>query len=224
MNPTAESERRMCVIPERMPPTKAPFNAAAFFAGKDRLARLGMLVALVALVVAGLAVTLALSSARQKVLFVVLDPAGNVIIVPGVTFSEAKELHVQQSMLATSALLLRNPKDFDQPEMLQALFSRSALAQASALKAVEAREFSERQIEQKPQITRIDAIVTRQEEIQITVKGKVTRWGVVQQAPFTEVIPFTLGLLLKPNPDLLRNRRQPTVVTHFNLNYEKSPL
>ena len=81
MNPTAESERRTCVIPERMPPTKAPFNAAAFFAGKDRLARLGMLVALVALVVAGLAVTLALSSARQKVLFVVLDPAGNVIQV-----------------------------------------------------------------------------------------------------------------------------------------------
>ena len=57
-----------------MAPAKAPFNAAAFFAGKDRLARLGMLVALVALVVAGLAVTLALSSARQKVLFVVLDP------------------------------------------------------------------------------------------------------------------------------------------------------
>ena len=198
----------------------SPFNAGAFFANKDRLTRLSLLIALVSLVIAGLSVSLALSNARQKVYFAMFDPAGNGCFGPGAIFVEAKELHVQQAMLATTALLLRNPKDFDQPEILQALFSRNALAGASALKSAEAQEFTNRQIQQKPEIYRIDAITTRQQEIQIQVEGKVVRFGSVQQAPFVETMPFTLRLLLKPNPDLLRNKRQPTIVTHFSISYE----
>jgi hypothetical protein len=42
----------------------------------------------------------------------------------------------------------------------------------------------------------------------------------VRDAPFTELQRFTLRLLLVPNPDLLRNRRQPAIVTQFGLKYE----
>ena len=215
-----ETQRRTPVFSERLDSPHSTFSPAAFLAGKDRLTRLSLWVALAALVVAAVTTVAAWSNARQKVLFVVLDPNGNVIVSPGAPFAEAKELHVQQALLAATALLLRNPKDFDQPEILQALFARSALAQASALKASDAGEFQERQIQQKPRITRIDAIHTRQEEVQVMVTGQLARWGVVQQAPFTEVVPFTLRLVLKPNPDLLRNRRQPTQVTQFTLRYE----
>jgi len=220
MNTPTETQRTTSVSSERLAFPKTGFNPAAFLAGKDRLTRLSLIVALAALVVAAVATAAALSNARQKVLFVVLDPNGNVIVAPGATFSEARELHINQSMLATTALLLRNPKDFDQPEILHALFSRSALAQASNLKATEASEFQDRRIEQKPQISRIDAINTRQDEIQVTVTGQLVRWGMVQDAPFTEVLPFTLRLILRPNPDLLRNHHHPTIVTQFALRYE----
>ena len=211
------------VSSERLQMPQPRFDPAAFLAGKDRLARQALLVAALALLVAALALGLAFSRGRQPVLFVVLDPNGNVILAPGVTFVEAKDLHVQQSLLAATALLLRNPKDFDQPEILQALFSPAALAQARAVKAAEAGEFEARQMQQKPQITRIEAIATRQEEVQVQVTGQLARWGVVQQAPFSDAVPFTLRLVLKPNPDLIRNRRQPVVVTQFTLKYENPP-
>ncbi len=124
------------------------------------------------------------------------------------------------AMLATTALLMRNPKDFDQPELVQAFFSRPAQAQATALKTAEAAEFQARQVRQKPEIARIEAITTRQEEVQIQVTGQLIRSGMVQDAPFTEVVQFTLKLVLTPNPDLLRKARQPTLVTQFSLHYE----
>ena len=206
--------------PERTARQYLPFNAGAFFANKDRLARYSLLVAALALLVAVLALMLTGSRFRQKFWFAVLDPAGTVILAPGLSFSDAKELHVQQAMLATTALLLRNPQDFEQPEILKALYSRQALGLATALKAAEAREFQERQIQQKPQILRLESIATRQDEIQMQVTGQLVRSGVIHQSAFQEVVPFTLQLVLANNSDLLRNRRQPTVVTRFHLAYE----
>lgn len=200
----------------------ARVTVGAFFVNKDRLARLSMAVALGALLFAAVSLALARVHSRKEVLFVVLDPNGNVVVAPGAPFMEAKDLHVQQALLATTALLLRNPKDFDQPEVLQAMFSRDALAQAAELKAIESKEFLDRQIQQKPQITRIEAITTRQQEVQIEVSGQLARWGVVHEAAFTESLSFVLRLVLKPNPDLLRNRRQPTTVTRFTLKCEAS--
>ena len=43
--------------------------------------------------------------------------------------------------------------------------------------------------------------------------------GIVQQAAFTDSIPFTLRLVLRNNPDLLRKRHQPLVIESFNLTY-----
>ena len=214
-----ENLRTTPVATERLPQPRHRFDPAAFLAGKDRLARLALLVAALALLVAALGLGQVYARGHQPVLFVMLDPNGNVIIAPGVVFADAKELHVQQSLLATTALLLRNPKEFDLPEILQALFSPAALAQAHGLKTAEAHEFEERQLQQKPMITRVEAIETRQAEVQVQVSGQVVRSGVVQQAAFSEVVPFSLRLVLKPNPDLLRNRRQPVVVTQFTLHY-----
>ena len=218
--PDAELLRRIPVFSERLPTPKGGFNAGAFFAHKDRLALWCIATALAALLVSGLSLTLAISSSRQPVQFVVLDPIGNCLVAPGMPFHEAKELHLQQAMMATTALLLRNPRDFDLPELLQSLFSRKALIQAAAIRTSEAGEFAARQIRQVPEVTKIEAISTRQAEVQIQVTGQLVRTGMVAEAPFTELVRFTLRLVLTPNPDLLRNRRQPSTITQFSLKYE----
>ena len=175
-----------------------------------------------ALLVAALTAGMALGRRQPPLLFVVLDPSGNVIVAPGLPFAEARELHSQQSLLAAMALLSRNPKDFDQPELLQTLCSPAALAQARALRSAEASEFESRQIHQKPQVTRIEAITTRQGEVQAELTGLMFRFGTVQQAPFSDAVPFSLRLVLKPNLDLLHNRHQPVVITHFTIRYAPS--
>jgi len=192
-----------------------------FFAHKDRLARLSMAVAILALVTTALALSFSAAHLRQGLRFIVLDPAGNWTLAPGNTFAEATELHVQQALLAANALLLRNPENFDQPEVIEAMFGSHAIAQAIQLKRIEAAEFHDRRLQQKPQVARIDAIDSRDDRAQVEVVGQLLRTGLPQKAPFTEVIPFKLRLTFQPNPDLLRSRRQPTVVTQFHLSYEK---
>lgn len=214
-----EDQRITAVVSERVSSQKTRLNFAELFAQKDRLARLSMAVALFALLVTSLVMLHATNQARRGVRFVVLDPAGNWTVAPGATFSQASDLHVQQALLATSALLLRNPEDFDQPEVLQALFARNALAQATQLKGLEAAEFQERRLHQKPQVARINAIETRDDRAQIEVTGQLIRTGLYEQTPFTEVIPFRLRLVFRLNPDLLRMRRQPVLVTEFDLAY-----
>ncbi len=214
-----EEPRLTPVVNEPLPPARTGFNFAEFFARKDRLARLALAVTLAALLATSLALLLASGQARRGVRFVVLDPAGNWTLAPGATFGEASDLHVQQALLATTALFLRNPEDFDQPEVLQSLFARDALAQAMQLKGIEAEEFQERRLHQKPQVARINAIETRDDRAHVEVTGELLRTGVYEEAAFTEVIHFTLRLVFRPNPDLLGNRRQPTVVTEFELAY-----
>lgn len=218
-----DSPRLTTTVREQLPASPRRVDFAAFFAHKDRLARLAMAVALAALLAMTLALLLATHQARRGIRYLVLDPAGNWTLAPGTTFAEASELHVQQALLATTALLLRNPAGFDQPEVLEALFGRNALAQATHLRGLEGTEFQERQLHQKPQVARINAIETRDDRAQIEVTGTLLRTGLYQKTPFAEVLPFRLRLTFRPNPDLLRNRRQPTLVTEFELAYEPPP-
>lgn len=190
-----------------------------FLINKDRVTRLALGIAAGAVIAAILAIALAVHYSQRPVIFVVLDSEGNVLAMTGAAFPEARDLHVKEAMLATTALLSRNPRGFDQPEFLEAMFSKTAFADATRVKEAEEREFAERQIHQKAQVARVDAIATHQNEVQIQVVGEVMRWGIVRQAPFTDSIPFTLRLVLRHNPDLLRKRHQPLVIESFTLTY-----
>ena len=55
--------------------------------------------------------------------------------------SEARDLHVQQAELATMAFLERNPKDFDNPDLLKLTFLKPALAKAQDERVKEMAEF-----------------------------------------------------------------------------------
>jgi hypothetical protein len=214
-----ESLRNTEAIHERIPDAPRRFNPL-FFAHKDRLARLCLGALLCSLVCNGLETAALFALLRQKEQVTVVDDEGNAHAAMAKPFSEARELHQRVAFEATEALLLKNPRDFDEPEMLQSLFARPAMTRATALKTAEARQFDELQIEQKPLISRIDIRQSAPGELRATVSGELSRIGVVNQKPFSDPVRFTLELILRRNQDLLRNRIQPLKVWDFLLNYE----
>lgn len=156
---------------------------------------------------------------RERV--VIIDPAGTYYVSPLLQFQEAKDLHVQQATLATTAFLQRNPKDFDNPDLLRLLFLKPALAKAQDQRTTEAVEFRAKQLHQKSEISRIDILGTRENEILASVTGQVIRVGVFQNKPFTEALPFTLRLRLVRNPNMAANGRFPTAVGDFKYEISK---
>ena len=209
-------------VPSDTPTLSKPprLSVGALFAQKDRLARWCLLTSMASIVCAILSLSTAMKVSKEDIRFVVLDPAGNVFVSPGRAFEDTKELHIEQALLAASALLMRQPNDFDLPELLRTMFSGRALSDAAALKTAESQEFQAKQIHQKPLISRIEALELQPNAVRLQISGQVKRDGIFQDQPFTEVLPFVLEMVLQHNIDLLRNRRQPTLVSQFSLRYE----
>ena len=100
----ASLEHIQTSISNAYPSRMAPTAFAVFFARKERVATLAMLTALAACVVAGLSLFLTLGALNQEVQFVVMDPSGGIFLARGRSFDRAKELHVEQALLASTAL------------------------------------------------------------------------------------------------------------------------
>ena len=155
------------------------------------------------------------SQFKQRERVVIIDPAGTYYLSPLLQFSEAKELHLQQAELATLAFLERNPKEFDNPDLLKLVFLKAALAKAQNERISEAVEFRSKQLHQKVEIGRIDILATRENEVLAAVTGQLIRSGIFQDKAFTEAFPFTLRLRLIRNPNMALNGRFPTAVGDF---------
>ena len=156
-----------------------------------------------------------ISSFKQRERVVIIDPAGTYYLSPLLQFTEAKELHVQQAELATLAFLERNPKDFDNPDLLKLIFRKQALNLAQDERIHEAVEFRSKQLHQKAEIGRIDILATRDSDVLVAVSGQVIRSGIFHDKAFTEAFPFTLRLRLVRNPNMALNGRFPTAVGDF---------
>lgn len=146
---------------------------------------------------------------------IVLDAAGNLHQGTLLPFCEATALHLHQAKLATEALLNRAPLDFDNPELLQSLFTSAALAKAKAQFAEEAPERSAKQIHQKVEIGKIELLQTRDDLLLLDVQGQILRVGSFHDQSFSEGVDFRLRLKMTHNPNLGLNGRFPTVVTDF---------
>ena len=156
-----------------------------------------------------------ISQFKQRERVVIIDPAGTYYLSPLLQFSEAKDLHVQQAELATMVFLTRNPKDFDNPDLLKLMFLKPALAKAQDEKIKESVEFRSKQLHQKAEIGQIDILATRDNEVLAAVTGQIIRSGIFQDKVFTEAFPFTLRLRLIRNPNMALNGRFPTAVGDF---------
>jgi len=156
-----------------------------------------------------------ISQFKQRERVVIIDPAGTYYLSPLLQFQEARELHVQQAELATMAFLERNPKDFDNPDLIRLLFLKPALGKAQDERISESVEFRAKQLHQKVEIGRIDILATRENEVLAAVTGQIIRSGIFQDRAFTEAFPFTLRLRLIRNPNMALNGRFPTAVGDF---------
>jgi hypothetical protein len=155
------------------------------------------------------------SQFKQRERVVIIDPAGTYYLSPLLQFQEAKDLHVQQAELAALAFLERNPKDFDNPDLLKLVFLKKAFNKAQDERITEAVEFRSKQLHQKAEIGRIDILATRDNEVLAAVTGQIIRSGIFQDKAFVEAFPFTLRLSLIRNPNMALNGRFPTAVGDF---------
>lgn len=204
-----------------LPKKKAFASPIRIFVDKDRVAFLWFCVAVVAALFAiGEPIYLLRQFQRREPVLVV-DPAGNYYISPLLDFQKAKELHAQQSTIATTAFLERNPNGFDDPELLKRLFLKDAVKKAFRELGSEAAEFKAKQLHQKAEIARIDILQTRENFVMTQVTGQLVRTGIFEGKVFSESIPFKLSFKWLRNPDMAHNGRFPTAVTDFK--YEQNP-
>jgi len=215
---TAETQLRETQPPSGngTPNTARPrFNPTRLFVEKDRLAWFWFLFAMAILAAAAVDRFFLVQSFKERERVVVIDPANTYYVSPVLKFEEAKELHAQQSELAAIAFLERNPKTFDNEDLLKELFLKPALDKAQAQRQSEDAEFQAKELHQKVEIARIDILNTRADAVLSQITGQLIRVGIFDDKAFTEAIPFRLTLKLLRNPNMLLNGRFPTAVSDF---------
>jgi hypothetical protein len=190
-------------------------NPVRVFVDKDRLAFFWFVVALLAVGCAIFTPFFLIQKFKERERIVVIDPAHTYYVSPLLSFEEAKELHAQQTTLATTAFLERNPNGFDSPELLKRLFLKFAYTKALSEQASEAAEFKAKQLHQKAEVAQISILQTRQDFVLTQVTGQLIRTGIFEEKAFSEAIPFKLAFKMRRNPDMTQNGRFPTAVSDF---------
>jgi len=196
-------------------PARKGFDFARLLVQRDRLPWFWFFFTVAVLLLSAIDRYHIVSQFKQRERVVIIDPAGTYYLSPLLQFQEAKELHVQQAELATLAFLERNPKEFDNPDLLKLVFLKSAFNKAQDERISESVEFRAKQLHQKVEIGRIDILATRENEVLAAVTGQLIRSGIFQDKAFTEAFPFTLRLRLVRNPNMALNGRFPTAVGDF---------
>jgi hypothetical protein len=191
------------------------FNPTRIFVEKDRLVWFWFLFAMAVLVAAAIDRFFLVQSFKQRERVIVVDPAGTYYVSPILKFQDAKELHVQQSELAALAFLERNPKGFDNQDLLKQMFLKDAFQKAQKQRLSERAEFESKQLHQKVEIGKIDILTTRENVVLTQVSGQLIRNGIFEDRAFSEALPFRLSLKLVRNPNMVLNGRFPTAVTDF---------
>jgi hypothetical protein len=191
------------------------FNPTRIFVEKDRLVWFWFGFAMLVLFAAAVDRYYLVQSFKQRERVVIIDPASTFYVSPLLKFDEAKGLHVHQSTLAATAFLERNPKGFDDEELVKQMFLKNAFEKANRFRQAEEAEFKAKQLHQKSEISRVDVLNTRENFVLTQVTGQIIRTGIFQEKTFTESIPFKLSLRLQRNPNMAQNGRFPTAVNDF---------
>jgi hypothetical protein len=195
--------------------TRKRFDPTRIFVEKDRLAWFWFGFAMLVLVGSAVDRIYLVQSFKQRESVVVIDPANTFYVSPLLKFSEAKNLHAEQSTLAAIAFLQRNPNGFDNNDLMKQMFLKHALEKANAYLAAEEPEFKAKQLHQKVEVSQVEVLNTREDVVLTQVTGQLVRNGIFQDGTFTEAIPFKLQLRLQRNPNMVQNGRFPTAVNDF---------
>jgi hypothetical protein len=201
---SVETTLRETPVPKTERPnlSRKKFDPTRIFVDRDRLAWFWFIVAGLILVGAAIDRFILVQTFKQRERVVI------------------KDLHAQQSTLATVAFLERNPKGFDHEDLLKQMFLKAAVAKAQAARAAEEPEFVAKQLHQKAEIGKITILQTREDFVLTQVTGQLVRTGIFQDKAFAEAVPFKLAFKFQRNPNMVQNGRFPTAVSDFK--YETS--
>jgi len=191
------------------------FNPTRIFVDRNRLALFWFLIAALALLTAIIQPLYLVEKFKQRERVVIIDPAGTYYVSPILEFAEAKGLHVAQGTLAAKALLNSNPTGFDDPQILDRMFLKSARKKATAFWEADRQEYESKKIHQKVEISQLNILETREDFTLIEIKGQLIRTGIFKGRTFVESPQFRLAFKMSRNPDLTLNNRFPTAVTDF---------
>jgi hypothetical protein len=211
---TISSDLRSTVPPAQRATNIPRTDPVRILIDKDRLARFWFLAVIVVLVAAAIERIHLIRTLKERERVVIVDPAGTFFVSPVLQFQEAKQLHAEQSILATVAFLERNPKGFDHPDLLKQMFLKHAQEKAHAEWTSEESEKA-KELHQKAEIGKIDILQTRSDAVLTQVSGQLIRTGIFQERAFSEAVPFTLKLKMLRNPNMVENGRFPTAIQDF---------
>lgn len=197
--------------------TRRAWHPLAMFADHALAARCWCLVALTAVGFCAVQPFLILRAFRTRERVVVLDAAGTFHVSPLLGFEEAAKLHEQHALLACLALLQRNPKGFDFPELIEKLFLPDAAKRVRDGASVDAKEFAAKALHQKPEVLKLTILETREQSVIVQAEGQLIRIGTVGGRPFTEASSFTARFTFARNPNLAGNGRFPLAVWTYEL-------
>ena len=159
----------------------------------------------------------------KKQIVVVADEGGNMVIAPGLDFRQAAKIHTTCAMLATQALLQRNPTGFDMPEMVGNLFARAGKTKADEELKLALPSLGKKSMHQKVEIESVNVTsVSKRADIQIyyiQVKGQIIRDGNIGGARVREVDQFAVLYEMWRNPRLTENGRYPLVVADYKYEF-----
>jgi hypothetical protein len=196
---------------------KAAPTVLRLFADHGWAARVWFLIAALAVAAAFIQPFFIISAFRTPERVVVLDETGSYHISPLLDFEDATKLQTSQTLLACLALLEKNPTGFDYPELLEKMFLPQALNQAKAIQSQQADELKAKQIHQKVEVSRVDVLQTRSDQVLVEATGQLIRVGLFKDEPFTESEKFRARFTLLRNPNLTSNGRFPLAVWKFDL-------
>lgn len=185
------------------------------FADHGWAARMWFLVAALAIAAAILQPFLIIAAYRTQERVVILDETGTYHLSPLLDFENATKLQTSQTLLACVALLEKNPDGFDYPDLLQKMFLPEAFNQAKAMQSQIADELKAKQIHQKVEVSRIDVLQTRNDQVLVVAFGQLIRVGLFNDEPFTETQKFQMQFVLLHNPNMAINGRFPLAVWKF---------
>jgi hypothetical protein len=97
------------------------------------------------------------------------------------------------------------------------MFLPDALEKAKKLLSDQRAEFQAKRIHQKVEISKIDILQTRNDQVLVEATGQLIRVGVFNDQPFTEAPTFKARFTLLRNPNLTSNGRFPLAVWQFDV-------
>lgn len=147
----------------------------------------------------------------------VIDPSNTIYTGQLDKIDLASPVYERIALLATQSFYQRSPVGFDLPKLLQALYMPLAYDKAEVHLNSEIADIRTRNLHQKPEISRIDALRERGEIRIIRVTGQLIRSGSFEGVPLSESEPFRFIIALRPNENLAERGEFPFRVSDLKV-------